>query len=191
LTLNRVTIVRRAMRHGASATENQHWRRLALLAEPRPQAADVESSAAADSRSTAARRRSLKLRTSLLTSERSVDTFLSEIERSKVPKTDLLQGTLDLLILKILALGPNHGWGISSRIRQISREGLNASQGSLYPALHRLELNGDVESQMIPSENNRRARVSRLTPADKRRLGTERARWNQFALSMKRILQAD
>jgi len=61
-----------------------------------------------------------------------------------VPKTDLLQGTLDLLILKILTLGPNHGWGISSRIRQISREGLNASQGSLYPALHRLELGGDI-----------------------------------------------
>ena len=63
-----------------------------------------------------------------------------------MPKTDLLQGTLDLLILKIPTLGPNHGWGIANRIRQISREGLNASQGSLYPALHRLELSGDVES---------------------------------------------
>jgi len=70
-----------------------------------------------------------------------------------MPKTDLLQGTLDLLILKILTLGPNHGWGIANRIRQISREALNASQGSLYPALHRLELRGDVESEMTASEN--------------------------------------
>lgn len=108
-----------------------------------------------------------------------------------MPKTELLQGTLDLLILKILTLGPNHGWGISSRIRQISREGLNASQGSLYPALHRLELRGDVESTMTPSENNRRARVYTLTRAGRRRLDTETAAWEQFALSMKRVLNAE
>jgi len=108
-----------------------------------------------------------------------------------MPKTDLLQGTLDLLILKILTLGPNHGWGISNRIRQMSREGLNASQGSLYPALHRLELRGDVKSEMTPSENNRRARVYTLTPAGRRRrLETESATWEQFALSMKRVLNA-
>jgi PadR family transcriptional regulator PadR len=105
-------------------------------------------------------------------------------------KTELLQGTLDLLILKILALGPNHGWGISNRIQQISREGLIASQGSLYPALHRLELNGDVTSQMTASENNRRARVYTLTAAGRRRLEAETASWQQFAASMKRILQA-
>ncbi len=105
-------------------------------------------------------------------------------------KTDLLQGTLDLLILKILALGPNHGWGIATRIRQISRDGLNASQGSLYPALHRLELRGDVTSEMTPSENNRRARVYTLTTAGRRRLQTETASWEQFALSMKRVLQS-
>jgi len=108
-----------------------------------------------------------------------------------VPKTELLQGTLDLLILKILTLGPNHGWGISNRIRQISREGLSASQGSLYPALHRLELRGDVESEMTPSENNRRARVYTLTRAGRRRLQTESATWEQFALSMKRVLNAE
>jgi transcriptional regulator len=108
-----------------------------------------------------------------------------------MPKNDLLQGTLDLLILQILALGPNHGWGISNRIRQVSREGLNASQGSLYPALHRLELNGDVTSQMAASENNRRARVYQLTKAGRKRLEAERASWNQFALSMRRVLQAD
>jgi PadR family transcriptional regulator PadR len=107
-----------------------------------------------------------------------------------VPKTDLLQGTLDLLILKILTLGPNHGWGISNRIQQISRDGLNASQGSLYPALHRLELNGDVESEMRTSENNRRARVYKLTSVGRRRLEAETATWEQFARSMKRILQA-
>lgn len=105
-------------------------------------------------------------------------------------KTDLLQGTLDLLILKILVLGPNHGWGIANRIRQISREGLNASQGSLYPALHRLELRGDLVSEMTASENNRRARVYRLTAAGRRRLEAEQSTWEQFALSMKRILQA-
>lgn len=106
-------------------------------------------------------------------------------------KTDLLQGTLDLLILKVLALGPNHGWGISTRIRQISRDCLNASQGSLYPALHRLELRGDVQSEMMPSENNRRARVYTLTAEGRRRLESERATWEQFALSMKRVLQAE
>jgi PadR family transcriptional regulator PadR len=106
-------------------------------------------------------------------------------------KTDLLQGTLDLLILKILTLGPNHGWGIANRIRQISRDGLNASQGSLYPALHRLEVRGDVESEMTPSENNRRARVYQLTRAGRRRLETETASWDLFALSMKRILNAE
>ena len=108
-----------------------------------------------------------------------------------MPKTDLLQGTLDLLILKVLELGPNHGWGISNRIRQISREGLQASQGSLYPALHRLELGGDVRSEMTPSENNRRARVYTITAAGRRRLETERQSWEQFALSMRRVLRAE
>jgi transcriptional regulator len=91
-----------------------------------------------------------------------------------VPKTDLLQGTLDLLILKILALGPNHGWGIASRIGQISREGLCASQGSLYPALHRLELRGHIVSEMAPSENNRRARIYTLTRAGRQQLERKR-----------------
>jgi transcriptional regulator len=108
-----------------------------------------------------------------------------------LPKTDLLQGTLDLLILQTLTLGPNHGWGISNRIRQTSRDGLNASQGSLYPALHRLELRGDVKSEMVPSENNRRARVYRLTAAGRRRLETERASWEHFALSIRRVLSAE
>jgi len=106
-----------------------------------------------------------------------------------VAKTDLLQGTLDLLVLRILALGPNHGWGISNRIRQMSKEGLTASQGSLYPSLHRLELQGFVASEMTPSENNRRARVYKLTAAGRRQLEAETQNWKEFALSMKRILQ--
>jgi PadR family transcriptional regulator, regulatory protein PadR len=117
--------------------------------------------------------------------------LLSTSERNAVPKTDLLQGTLDLLILKILALGPNHGWGISRRIRQMSREGLNASQGSLYPALHRLELRRDVRSEMTPSENNRRARVYTITAAGRRRLEAEQTSWERFALSMRRVLEAE
>jgi transcriptional regulator len=107
-----------------------------------------------------------------------------------LPKTDLLQGTLDLLILKILAAGPNHGWGIANRLRQTSREGLCASQGSLYPALHRLELRGDIVSEMAPSENNRRARVYTLTKAGRRQLDAETTAWEQFALSMKRVLRS-
>ena len=108
-----------------------------------------------------------------------------------MPKTDLLQGTLDLLILRILALGPNHGWGIANRIRQLSGEGLNASQGSLYPALHRLEVGGELRSEMTASENNRRARVYTITAAGLRRLKAEQKSWNNFALSMRRVLQAD
>ncbi len=107
-----------------------------------------------------------------------------------MPKTDLLQGTLDLLILKILVLGPNHGWGISSRMRQISKEGLCASQGSLYPALHRLEMRGHISSEMAPSENNRRARIYTLTEAGRQQLETETESWDQFALSMRRVLRS-
>jgi PadR family transcriptional regulator len=105
-------------------------------------------------------------------------------------KSELLQGTLDLLILKILALGPNHGWDIWSRIRQMSRETLTASQGSLYPALHRLELAGDIESKMMATDNNRRARVYTLTRAGRRRLESEIKQWDAFVASMQRILRA-
>jgi transcriptional regulator len=108
-----------------------------------------------------------------------------------VAKSDLLQGTLDLLLLRVLALGPNHGWGISNRIRQMSEDGLEASQGSLYPALHRLEVSGDIRSEMTASDNNRRARVYTITPAGRRRLTAERKRWEQFSLSMRRVLEAE
>ncbi len=107
-----------------------------------------------------------------------------------MPKTDLLQGTLDVLILKILALGPNHGWGISMRLRQISRDELRTSQGSLYPALHRMELRGEVKSEMAATENNRRARVYTLTAAGRRRLDAESQSFEQFAASIRRVLRA-
>ena len=104
-------------------------------------------------------------------------------------KTQLLQGTLDLLILRILELGPNHGWGISNRLQQISKDGLKTSQGSLYPALHRLEMRGEVRSEMTASENNRRARVYTITRAGRKRLHEETQTWEAFALSMRRVLE--
>jgi len=103
-------------------------------------------------------------------------------------KSSLLQGTLDLLLLRILELGPNHGWGISHRLQQMSKDGLKTSQGSLYPALHRLEVRGEVKSQMTPSDNNRRARMYTITPAGRKRLYKETQTWNAFALSMGRVL---
>jgi PadR family transcriptional regulator, regulatory protein PadR len=104
-------------------------------------------------------------------------------------KTQLLQGTLDLLVLRILELGPNHGWGISNRLQQISKDGLKTSQGSLYPALHRLEMRGEVKSEMTASENNRRARVYTITRAGRKRLNHETETWEAFALSMRRVLE--
>lgn len=104
-------------------------------------------------------------------------------------KTEYLQGALDLLVLNTLALGPNHGWGIQQRIRQVSREALAVSQGSLYPALHRLEAAGMIASEMTLSENNRKARVYRLTAAGRRRLDSEAEDWRQFSLAIRRVLQ--
>ena len=104
-------------------------------------------------------------------------------------RTQLLQGTLDLLILRILELGPNHGWGIANRLQQMSKDGLKTSQGSLYPALHRLEMRGQVTSEMTASENNRRARVYTITPTGRKRLNKETQTWEAFALSMRRILR--
>jgi transcriptional regulator len=104
-------------------------------------------------------------------------------------KTEYLQGALDLLILKTLALGPNHGWGVQQRIRQVSKEAVSVSQGSLYPALHRLEAAGMLASEMAASENNRKARVYRLTAAGLRRLDDEKADWQAFSLAIRRLLQ--
>ena len=104
-------------------------------------------------------------------------------------KTDYLQGALSLLILKTLALAPNHGWGIQQRVRQVSRDTLSVSQGSLYPALHRLEAAGLIASEMTTSENNRRARVYRLTAAGRKRLQAETEDWRQFSLAIRRLVE--
>ena len=94
---------------------------------------------------------------------------------------DLLQGTLDMLILKAVSLGPLHGYGILLRIQQVSKERLEIQQGSLYPALYRLEHQGWITSEWGTSENNRKAKYYRLTAAGKRRLQAETENWNRMA----------
>jgi PadR family transcriptional regulator, regulatory protein PadR len=104
--------------------------------------------------------------------------------------TDLLQGTLDLLILKTLSLGPQHGWGVAQRIQQVSRNLLQVNQGSLYPALHRLEEQGWIDSEWGVSDNNRRAKFYRLTAAGKEQLERETEVWRQYAQAVRWILQS-
>ena len=104
-------------------------------------------------------------------------------------RTDLLQGTLDLLILRTLALGPQHGWGISQRIQQTSADVLRVNQGSLYPALHRLEDQGWVASAWGTSEHNRDAKFYRLTKSGLKQLQIETANWERMAAAVTRVLQ--
>jgi PadR family transcriptional regulator, regulatory protein PadR len=103
--------------------------------------------------------------------------------------TDLVQGTLDLLILRILALGPMHGWGIAQRIHQISREVLQVQQGALYPALHRLEQQGWIEAEWGESENRRRAKFYSLTPPGRSYLEAEHASWRRLAAAIDLVLE--
>ena len=105
------------------------------------------------------------------------------------PKSDLLQGTLDLLILRTLSLGPMHGWGISQRIQQISRDVLQVNQGSLYPALARLEVAGWVDAKWGTSENNRQAKFYALTKAGERQLAVETANWERLSAAVARVLR--
>jgi PadR family transcriptional regulator PadR len=104
-------------------------------------------------------------------------------------KTDLLQGTLDLLILKVVALGPVHGYGISQRIRQISEEVLQVQQGSLYPALHRLEKRGWLEADWGESDNGRQAKFYRLSAQGRSQFATEEESWNRLSKAVELILQ--
>ena len=104
------------------------------------------------------------------------------------PNADVLQGTLDLLILKAVSLDPMHGWGISQRIQQMSSGVLEVNQGSLYPALHRVVKRGWLEATWGTSENNRRARFYRLTPTGKRQLVQETATWRRFSGAVEAIL---
>ncbi len=103
--------------------------------------------------------------------------------------TDLVQGTLDLLILKTLALEPMHGWGIAQRIRQVSREVLQVNQGALYPALHRLEQNGWIKAKWGESDNNRRAKFYSLTTAGRKYLEREEARWQRLSAAIGLVLE--
>jgi PadR family transcriptional regulator PadR len=105
------------------------------------------------------------------------------------PKSELLQGTLDMLILKTLALGPMHGWGISQRIQQISQGVLCVNQGSLYPALHRLEHQGWISAEWGSSENNRQARFYQLTKEGRKQLAEETENWERLSGAVAQILQ--
>jgi transcriptional regulator len=105
------------------------------------------------------------------------------------PSSDLLQGTLDMLILKAIALEPEHGWAIAQRIQQVSNNVLQIGQGSLYPALHRLEYKGWIRAQWGASENNRRARYYSLTAAGRKQLETELENWDRLASAVNLVLQ--
>ena len=104
-------------------------------------------------------------------------------------KLDLLQGTLDLLILKTLQSGPTHGWDIAQRIQQVSQDVLRVGQGSLYPALHRLEAQGWIGSEWGLSDNNRRAKFYKLTVTGRRRLTEETESWERFTDAVALILK--
>jgi transcriptional regulator len=105
------------------------------------------------------------------------------------PKSDLLQGTLDLLILKTLALEEMHGWGITQRIQQISQGVLTVNQGSLYPALLRLEQQGWITSEWGTSDNNRQAKYYKLTRAGRKQLADETENWKRISTAIEQILQ--
>ena len=105
------------------------------------------------------------------------------------PKADLLQGTLDMLILKALSAGPMHGYGVGQRIRQMAEEMLRVEEGSLYPALYRLEERGWVGSEWGKSDNNRRARFYTLTAAGRRQLGVEEENWRLLVLAVGKVLE--
>jgi len=105
-------------------------------------------------------------------------------------RVELPQGTLDLLILRILALGAQHGWAISERLQQISNDALRIQQGSLYPALHRLERRGWIKAKWGASDNNRRAKYYELTRSGQKQLATETETWHQLTAVVARVLES-
>ena len=109
---------------------------------------------------------------------------------AKPTRSDLLQGTLDMLILKTLALGPRHGWGISQRIQQVSQDVLQVNQGSLYPALHRLELQGWIAADWGVSDNNRQAKFYHLTRSGHRQLQAETAQWERVSDAVALVMRS-
>ncbi len=112
------------------------------------------------------------------------------MERKAATTTELLQGTLDLLILKAISLGPLHGYGVLLRIQQISKDALQVQQGSLYPALYRLEHQGLIASEWGTSENNRRAKFYRLTRTGERRLRDDTEYWQRVSSAIGLVLAA-
>ena len=107
----------------------------------------------------------------------------------QAPPSDVLRGTLDLLILKTLTLEAMHGWGINQRLQQFSRGVLDVNQGSLYPALQRLEQKGWIESAWQTTENNRRAKYYRLTPSGRKTLAAETSRWEQLVQAIGQVMK--
>ncbi|MDP2053431.1 MAG: PadR family transcriptional regulator [Acidobacteriota bacterium] len=105
-------------------------------------------------------------------------------------RMDLMQGTLDLIILQTLRRGPQHGYGISQAINAASREAFKADTGTLYPALHRLEEQGWVAAEWKTTDNNQRAKYYRLTPAGRKQLASEQSRWGQFVEAMASLMKA-
>jgi PadR family transcriptional regulator PadR len=105
--------------------------------------------------------------------------------------SDLVQGTLDLLILKILALQPEHGWAISQRLKQVSGDVLQVSDGSLYPALHKLEQQALIKAEWKPSENNRRAKYYSLTRLGRKELQKETANWRRLSVAISQVVELE
>jgi PadR family transcriptional regulator, regulatory protein PadR len=104
-------------------------------------------------------------------------------------RIDLPQGTLDLLIMKTLSLAAMHGWAISERIRQVSRDALSIPQGSLYPALHRLERQGWISAEWGASDNNRKAKFYKLTPAGRKQLASDSQAWNKVTAAVELVME--
>jgi transcriptional regulator len=125
----------------------------------------------------------------LLTFDTNGAMLLVSTADTMTTRLDLLQGTLDLLILRTLVAEQRHGWAISERIQELSKDVLRVNQGSLYPALHRLEQQGWIESEWDVSELGRRARYYRLTPAGRKQLERERDQWTQFSAAVGRVLR--
>jgi len=105
-------------------------------------------------------------------------------------RNDLLQGTLDMLVLRVLDHGPMHGWGIAQRIHQVTKDVLKVEVGSLYPALYRMERKGWIESEWRQTENNRRARYYRLTKAGKKQLEAEKKGWDRMCVAIGQVMQS-
>ncbi len=111
-------------------------------------------------------------------------------DRAATTRTDLLQGTLDMLILRVLRSGEMHGWGIADRIQLVSKDVLSVGEGSLYPALYRLQAQGWIESEWGQSDNNRRAKFYRLTKAGRKQLEVEQDTWERLALAIGEIMRS-